>query len=167
MILYHFTCVEYLPSIMANGLNRGDVPFDPNLPGRNGVWLTTGDTPVGHGLGQKGGSILTDPERAYFSRINGHAIPPGARFPNKHAVRIKAMIPSSDRRLVPWWKWGRKHCQPDFFDALNAAAPNWRSAYIYWGVITPERFSEVSGQVGARPGNIALNGSPLMMAGAR
>jgi hypothetical protein len=132
-----------MPSILINGLDRGDVPFDPNQPGHNGVWFTSGDTPNGHGVGEKGGHLLTDAERAYQSRLQGYVVGPGVRFPDKHAVRIKVMIPSSDRRLVPWWKWGRKHCHPELFDALNSTAPHWQSAYIYWGTVTPDKFLEV------------------------
>ncbi len=51
MILYHFTCVEYLESIKRDGLCRGDVPIEFGKPGLNGVWFTTDPTPQGHGLG--------------------------------------------------------------------------------------------------------------------
>jgi hypothetical protein len=40
MILYHFTAVEYLPDIAADGLSRGEVPLTPDRL-LNAVWLTS------------------------------------------------------------------------------------------------------------------------------
>jgi hypothetical protein len=86
---------------------------------------------------------MTDAERAIHGRQQGYNFPAGTRWPDKGAVRIKVMIPSSDRLLVPWWKWGRKHCNPDCYDVLNRLAPGYRNHFMYFGVIAPDRFLEV------------------------
>ena len=140
MILYHFTCEQYLQSISSEGLDRGEVPTSFNEV-LNGVWFTTDSEPVG--LGIEGARIMTDAERAIAGRHFRCHIPEGTRWPDKGAVRIKVMIPSRDRLLVPWWKWGRKHCDPDCYDALNRLAPGYRNHFIYFGVIAPDRFLEV------------------------
>ncbi len=140
MILYHFTCTEHLPSILKNGLNRGEVTFDFAQRPMNGVWLTSLDTPKVQGLGDGLLRPLTEAER----KIMG--IPPDAPtcyFPDKHAVRIKVVIKSSDRLLKPWAKWGRRHATAQTFDTMNSTAPNWRNSYIYFGTITPDKFLEV------------------------
>jgi hypothetical protein len=58
------------------------------------------------------------------------------------------LLPS--KRLIHWGTWLEKH-EPDFFAALNAAAPFTTSWHTYWhyrGVITPDRFECVT-QIGA------------------
>jgi hypothetical protein len=100
MILYHFTGLEYLDAIMEDGLSKGDVPTSAT-EGKTGVWFTTDQDSAGHGLG-----VEMD-------------LPNGRRVANKRAVRITVSIPSSDRKLMPWMKWGRKHCNPEMFAGLN------------------------------------------------
>jgi hypothetical protein len=124
MILYHYTGVEYLDAIMDTGLSVGDVPTS-KYGGKNGVWLTTDHDPAGHGL--------SDAERS-----NNY------RFANKRAVRITVKINSSDRRLVEWLKWGRKHCEEWLFDALNETGGGKHATwFVYFGVIEPDRFSNI------------------------
>lgn len=139
MILHHYTCHEHLPKILAEGLSKGDVPTSAT-DGKNGVWFTTWNKPEGHGVGR--GGVLTPVEISYY-RTQGRIISDGARFPNKEAIRITVMIPSSDRKLVTWTKWGRKHCEPRFFNALNRKGHNWRTWYIYFGVIPSARFKSI------------------------
>src|SRR5260221_442355 len=105
MILYHFTCSEYMEFILRDGLNRGDVPTRPCAPlsETNAVWFTTDPQPEGHGLGEP--HVLTEEERQDHFRAFGEMPPPGARIPDKKAIRITVVIPSSDRRLVRWSKW--------------------------------------------------------------
>lgn len=140
MILYHHTAEEHLDQILREGLTKGDVPTS-QTEGVNGVWFTTSASPEGHGL--LGGRLMSDDEREFYRRLRGFLPPPGARYPNKKAVRITVMIPSTDRRLVPWSKWGRKHCEPQFFKALNECGPMHKSWFIYFGAIDPSRFTSV------------------------
>jgi hypothetical protein len=54
-------------------------------------------------------------------------------------VRIKVVIPSTDRRLVKWTTWGRKHCQPGVFEGMiKANGARYKTRYIFFGVIKPE-----------------------------
>jgi hypothetical protein len=125
MILYHFTGLEHLDAIMEDCLSIGDVPTS-STEGKTGVWFTTDQDPAGHGLG-----VEMD-------------LPNGGRIPNKRAVRITVSIPSSDRKLVSWMKWGRKHCNPDMFDRLNrSGGGKCKSWYIYFSTVKPDQFSNI------------------------
>jgi hypothetical protein len=53
------------------------------------------------------------------------------------------LLPS--KRLTHWATWLEKH-EPDFFAALNAAAPfntSWHAYWHYRGVITPDKFTAI------------------------
>jgi hypothetical protein len=140
MILYHYTGVEYLDAIMDTGLSLGDVPTSEH-GGKNGVWLTTDRDSAGHGL--------SDGER-----WNGYY------FADKRAVRITVKIKSSDRRLVEWLKWGRKHCERSLFDALNEAGGGKHATwFVYFGVIEPDRFSNIE-FLTAQPPELVFAGLP-------
>jgi hypothetical protein len=126
MKLYHFTGVEYLDAIMSDGLSIGDVPTSARK-GKNGVWFTTDPDPSGHGLS------------------DGTEISPfGGRFANKRAVRITVNIPSHDRHLVNWMRWGRKHCDSWLFEGLNRAGHGkCKTWLVYFGSIPSSRFLDV------------------------
>jgi hypothetical protein len=144
MILYHFTCHEYMESISRDGLNRGDVPTRAIGPlfETNAVWLTTEPQPEGHGLGEA--HVLTDAERQKVFEVLGHMPPEGARVPDKRAVRITVVIPRSDRCLKRWLTYGRKHCDPEFYNRLvHADGRAHKSWWLYFGTIAPDQFQAV------------------------
>jgi hypothetical protein len=116
MILYHFTALEYLEPILAEGLTKGDVPMS-QTEGRNAVWFTTDPNPEGHGLSD--GRPMTEAERSAYSRAFGVMPPPGARFPDKRRVRIQVVIPSTDRALKAWIPWARKRLDPQWMATLT------------------------------------------------
>ena len=141
MRLFHFTATEHLQAILAEGLAKGDVPISPT-EGVNAVWLTTDDDPDGHGLSD--GRLLTREERAACARVLGREPPENARFLNKRAVRIKVMIPSSDRRLVHWPKWARKRLDRDWYSTLDRTGGGKSASwYLFFGCITPGQFLAV------------------------
>ena len=144
MILYHFTAAEYLDAILREGLSKGDVPLVPVGAGLTGVWLTTDVDPAGQGLTD--GYVLSEQERAVWSNLFHRPCPPGMRFPNKRAVRIKVDIPREDTKLVRWTVCGREHLEPSWYRDLSRAAGGSRktsSHWLYFGVIPPERFLSV------------------------
>lgn len=49
MILYHFTALELLDKIKAEGLSKGEVPITARRT-TNAVWFTTDSNSDGHGL---------------------------------------------------------------------------------------------------------------------
>lgn len=63
MRLYHFTAIEYLPEIAADGLWKGEVPLSHKKVA-NAVWLTDDTSPKTHGLTR--GRYLTREERAWY-----------------------------------------------------------------------------------------------------
>ncbi|TXN64892.1 hypothetical protein [Methylobacterium sp. WL6] len=143
MILYHFTALEYLDAILAEGLTKGDVPLT-QTQGDNAVWFTSDTAPEGHGLTD--GHVLTVEEREAYRRSFGEALSEGARFPDKRRVRIEVAIPSSDRRLKSWLPWARKRLSPDWLTALSAAGggkAKARTWFIYQGAVPPTLFRTV------------------------
>jgi hypothetical protein len=83
MILYHFTCAEFLKSIMRQGLCRGDVRTKQIGPlfETNAVWLTTDPQPKGHGLGLPG--TLTKEDRMRHFMVFGTMPPQESRYQDK------------------------------------------------------------------------------------
>jgi len=142
MILYHFTCVEYLESIRREGLNRGDVPtrFKGPLFETTAVWFTTDPKPEGHGLYEA--KILTDEDRRSYLEVFGDLPAEGSRYFNKKAVRITVIIPSNDRRLVRWLTWGHKHCEPGLYDALSKGNRH-KTWWLYFGTVAPDQFCAI------------------------
>jgi hypothetical protein len=140
MILYHFTSHLHMDAIAREGLTKGDVPTSLTR-GVNGVWFTTSSEPCGHGLPERVRDFTSEESEVIF-RIYGIRIK-GVKAAGKHDVRIGVVIPSTDRALVTWSRWGRKHCEPGFFQALNECGPAWRTWFIYFGTILPARFRSV------------------------
>jgi len=144
MILYHFTAIEYLESIEANGINRGEVALSPTEV-INGAWFTTNSEPQGHGLTD---GAIVDAESLRILNPN-KIIPDDMRkvFPDKRCIRIKVKIPSTDRDLVHWPRWGKRRLTTEWFNALNAAggAERWQadSWYICFRTVKPSEFLEV------------------------
>ena len=142
MLLYHFTASEYLDSIMAEGLTRGEVPLSATNF-MNAVNLTSSPDSAGHGLSDS--REFTPEERDWARRMNDGRLPDGPlRFLNKKAVRITVKIPRDDRNLVAWPKWARKHLAADWYATLNKAAGGKANTwFLYWGVIPPTWFVKV------------------------
>lgn len=133
MKLYHFTCLDYLESILATGISRGEVPITPTHV-ENSPWLTRDPDPGGqcwdHGVRRH----LTEDERRMMSRLNGVEVPAGKVWPNKREIRLTVRIPRRDRNLVHWPKYARKRLHPDLYAALGERSiqDKW---FIYRGAI--------------------------------
>jgi hypothetical protein len=138
MILYHFTSLLHMESIRQEGLTKGDVPTS-RTEGRNGVWFTSSPLSAGHGVAQQSRDLSADEIAAMYAstglRVKG--------IIGKCDVRITVVIPTTERALVSWKRWGRKHCEPGFFDALNSLGSAWETWFIYFGTIEPSRFQSV------------------------
>lgn len=114
MLLYHYTSPAHLRGIDRHGLTIGDVVTDfGNFEGLVGVWLTSSQSPTGHGLG---GSPL-----------------------DKTKIRLTVDV-SEDGKLVRWADWAPMHISLDTARRLIAAggqsADSW---YIYFGHIPRNR----------------------------
>lgn len=146
MILYHFTDIESLEPILRDGLMLGNLNTSRESTAQPGVtWLTTMDTPKGHGLSF--GEPVTDYERMCYRSRYGCDMPANfTHWPDKSRVRIKVMILSSDRNLAHWIRWHGKRTEDHFLDLAkiaDATRKSSRSWYLYFGTITPDRFIEV------------------------
>jgi hypothetical protein len=109
MKLYHFTSVRHLRAISLHGLTVGDVPTDLALNrGRCGVWLTSDDSPKGHGL-------------------EGSAA-------NKSQFRLTVDVPDNEL-LVRWIDWAAEYATPVTVRGLHSTASGFNSWYVYFGVI--------------------------------
>jgi hypothetical protein len=141
MLLYHFTALDYLDAIKAEGLTKGELPLSQTEV-RNAVWLTTDRNP-GHGV-EGVERPLTDQERYNYLMTRGRMPPAGAVWPNKHAVRITVLIARGDRNLHHWPKWGRKRLAADWYEIMDRTgggkAKTW---WIYFGTIPPSSFRDV------------------------
>jgi hypothetical protein len=144
MIFHHFTAVEYLDRIFREGLRKGDVPLTAT-EGINAVWLTTDRRPDGHGLTT--GHGLSAEERDVWSQLFGKRLRPGARYPNKRAVRITVKLRRENRNLKHWPTWARKRLQPAWYQDLIRASggppKQARTWWLYFDVIPPEWFTSV------------------------
>jgi hypothetical protein len=143
MILYHYTAANRLHSIMREGLTRGDVPITPDQS-LNAVWLTTDKQSSDHGLGEA--RPFTEQERQLIFRERGVMPSEGDGWDNKREVRITIKLPTTDRNLVSWMKWGRKRLEGGWFDTLTKGGGGKRKAetwWLYWGTIRPEQFASV------------------------
>jgi hypothetical protein len=112
MILYHYTSARHLHGIAVHGLTVGDVPTDiDRTEGRVGVWLTTADTPEGHGL-------------------EGSAA-------DKARFRLEVELPDDAPPLVRWLDWARDNATPRTIEVLgrDRRPDTW---HVYFGTIPVE-----------------------------
>lgn len=144
MRLYHYTRFAYLPSILKDGLDTGQVcvSLAHHL---NGVWLTDSSSPQGHGL-RNGGDT------------------------SKLECRIEVGIDRSDPNLRRYKQWAREVGMDRKFmkvmcDAAGAGADD-STWYIYFGTIKPpfvsimetvtgERITEVPSDIPVIRGELA------------
>jgi hypothetical protein len=141
MLLYHFTSLEFLESIKAEGLKRREVAVSPDDRRLNvAVWLTTNREPMGHGL-DRGGQPLT-----YEEKLRKEIDPNEPAFwTDKREVRITLRIPSNDPRLQHWPKWAkRNHVPNEWYKRLaSAGGGKHKTWWLYLGVVSPKRFGAV------------------------
>ena len=119
MAFYHFTRPGYVESILAEGINRGEVPLSPtNI--YNAAWLT--DDP--------------NPRRQQW--IYGT---------DKGAVRLTVELPDgeADPLLETWMGLAERMGVEDWWmEALNSAGGHSQERwYVYDGVIDPEWITKV------------------------
>jgi hypothetical protein len=144
MEFYHYTALNRLDSIRAEGLNQGDVPLSPTK-GLNAVWLTTDIDPRGHGLGVA--RPLTETERYAMQRWNGFLPSAGARWDDKREARINVEIADNDPNLVDWYPWAIVNLEESWRKSMSrtggglAKAKSWR---LYFGVILPSAFTSIT-----------------------
>lgn len=114
MQLYHFTCQELLPAIVADGLQFGDTPTSPS-EGINAVWFTT----------------QFQPHRQKWTE--GGAL-------DKKAIRLTVEFDEADTLLEKWTDFAAKNIEPTFYKNLDRAGGGHSGEwYIYHGVIPWQR----------------------------
>jgi hypothetical protein len=113
MKLYHFTTIQYVPSIFESGLWKGDRLWKRNSDWSTPcVWLTTDVDSSGHGLDGSGA--------------------------DKRRIRFEFLIASTHPRLKHWPRYAKGKISDEEFEAYNCAGGGksftW---YIYLGVLRP------------------------------
>lgn len=120
MLLYHFTAGENLRAIATEGLTIGDVPTDlARMKGRIGIWLTTSESPDGHGLSE--------------SAVD------------KKRFRLKVDVPDTPL-LVRWSEWSLKNVTQLTRERLHSLAADGDANTEWWvcfGWIRPEQILSV------------------------
>jgi hypothetical protein len=122
VILYHFTTIEFL----GPDPKPGEVELNREL--------SIGEVILRGGSLSNAVWLTSDPD-------------PGGGGPHR-CLRIKVVVPSTDRKLVNWHKWARREYGADGFARSLAAVPigademrrRTRSWWMYWGTIPPGRF---------------------------
>lgn len=144
MILYHFTSLKCRDGIMKEGLRFGNINL-AQRDVRNGVWFTTETEPSGHGLTL--GELITEQEKQnHFARFGQKFPGDDTHWPNKSELRIKVVIPSTDRQLVKWTTWGKKRCDAQLYEFLKgdvAGGQAYKTWFVYLGTVAAHRFKEV------------------------
>lgn len=114
MILYHFTDVWCLRTILKEGLKPGPF-FDPDdpLPPADVVWLTTQDHQDGIG------------------------------WSTPKEVRITLVIPSTDERLVRWKRWIQRHDSNLLAGVRRGRGESWANYWVYFGVVPVTYFQAI------------------------
>jgi hypothetical protein len=115
MILYHFTSLYNLgnvgpDNIIAVGLKPSAIGWEGCEHAPDSVWLTI------------------DPD-----------LPSVGHIASFSEVRVTVVIPSADKRLVRWEKWVRKHSSDRIVEVANKTWIGWRSFWVYFGSVPPER----------------------------
>ena len=120
MRLYHFTTVLHLPSIMCDGLNRGDVPLSP-YKFKNAVWFTT-EPDAGQG--------------------SDHGL---MGIVDKRAVRITVDIDPKNNRLERWDIAAKRlNIGVGWLKVLDMTGGGQsRTWWLYWGAIPVNDFFSV------------------------
>lgn len=143
MILYHFTSPGHLRGIAIYGLTVGDVPTDRKRQrGRIGVWLTSSESPGGHGL-------------------HGSGV-------DKTSYRLSVSVDEGSPSLHRWLDWVHGNVTTDTIDALHKAAAQTEGDgpstwFVYFGVLPPESIVDcVSVRTGESIKNWASITSPEM-----
>jgi hypothetical protein len=150
MKLYHYTHEDALPSILAEGLTKGDIPVSPTT-GRNGVWFTTDPNPEGHGVYSGGTHCVVTAETAWMYRLpDGTPVPVGTplHFADKQKIRIRVEFETSKTPLLYKWLDLAKEAKidRDWLRNLHAAAGDDPKPHTWWlwlGVMPPEYFQAV------------------------
>jgi hypothetical protein len=148
MKLYHFTHEDALPSILEEGLNRGEVPLTPTKV-ENAVWLTTDPSPGGHGVFAHGGIIVTR-EIALMLASQGLTARVGDTLPyaDKQKIRIKVEFQTSRTRgLMKWIDFAKKRkIESDWLRSLYKGAGDHPKPHTWWlwfGTLSPELFQAI------------------------
>ncbi len=144
MKLYHYTHEEALPSILAEGLTKGDVPLSPTK-GANAVWFTTSQFPTGHGVSGEGKSHCVTPETA---KLFGVPVGTTVHWADKQKIRIRVELETS--KTPGLWKWldFAKAVKIDraWLKQLHAGAgddPKPHTWWLWFAVMPPEYFQAV------------------------
>jgi hypothetical protein len=139
MKLYHFTYEDAPPSILAEGLTKGDVPLS-QIHTSNAVWFTTDPNPGGHGV-YSGGVQVMPPETApTFGAPVGTPI----HWVDKQKIRIRVELETSKTPgLCKWLDFAKKQkIDRDWLRCLHVGAGDDPKPHTWWlwGCVMPPQY---------------------------
>ena len=162
MKLYHYTHEDALPSILAEGLTKGDVPLSPKQ-GTNAVWFTTSISPDGHGI-LKGGSFVVDEKEALI-----YGVPAGTvvHYADKQKIRIQVGFQTSKTPGLYKWLDFAKAAKIDrsWLKTLHKVAgddPKPNTWWLWFAPMPPEYFQAV--EVRSPDGYVSIWERPDLLA---
>jgi hypothetical protein len=124
MELYHFTSPDRVDAILAGGLE----PRNDNCRDGDAVW-----------------GLLSWPRDCVWLTRNMDEIPTVYGTWDKLRRIVAVRIPTADKRLISFVRWMREKLPEDVAALIadnldnNDARTDWRSWWIYFGVIPPTR----------------------------
>ena len=119
LIFFHFATAPMAEAILRDGLSYGHLRRSSGEIIQPIVWLTTDASPCDHGL-LTGKEILTESQIDYLQRVTDPVR--NTVTANKREMRLKVKVPKSDRRLVSFWDYCRKHESEDYAKAFRISA---------------------------------------------
>lgn len=127
MKLYHYTHISCVPAILNEGLRSRQAVTSIAERFPNAVYLTTDNSPAGHGLSSGAFATKIDCQALGLTLASRQQVP---FFANKRRVLIK--VNSSNLQITRWYRWARINLSPKVFDAAVQTGGGMKKARTWY-----------------------------------